>query len=32
MTIRYRVIFHPGDEKDAKIAEAFDVYSKAVKK
>ena len=32
MTMRYRVIFHPGDEKDAKIAEAFDVYSKAIKK
>jgi len=27
-TLRYRVIFHEGDVKQAKIAEAFDEYSK----
>ncbi|MCB1091281.1 MAG: PmoA family protein [Verrucomicrobiae bacterium] len=27
-TIRHRVIFHAGDEKDAKIAEAFEAYAK----
>ena len=27
LTIRYRVIFHAGDEKDAKIAEAFAKYA-----
>ncbi len=31
MTLRYRVIFHRGDEKSAKIAEAFDAYSKEKK-
>jgi len=28
MTLRYRVIFHKGDEKAGKIAEAFEAYSK----
>ncbi len=28
MTLRYRVIIHGGDEKAAKIAEAFEAYSK----
>jgi Family of unknown function (DUF6807) len=32
MTLRYRVIFHPGDEKEARVAEAFEAYSKEVKK
>lgn len=27
MTLRYRVIFHAGDEKEAKIAEAFERYA-----
>jgi methane monooxygenase PmoA-like len=27
LTLRYRVIFHKGDEKQAKIAEAFKQYS-----
>jgi hypothetical protein len=27
-TLRHRVIFHAGDEKDAKIAEAFEAYAK----
>jgi hypothetical protein len=28
MTLRYRVLFHLGDEKSAKVAEAFAAYSK----
>jgi len=28
ITMRYRVIFHLGDEKDGKVAEAFSSYSK----
>jgi hypothetical protein len=31
MKFRYRVIFHTGDEKSAKIAEAFAAYEKEVK-
>ena len=27
LTLRYRVIFHQGDEKEGKIAEAFQEYS-----
>jgi len=27
-TLRYRVIFHKGDEKEGKIAQAFANYSK----
>ena len=28
MTLRYRVLLHRGDEKSAKVAEAFDIYAK----
>ncbi len=28
LTLRYRVILHQGDEKEARIAEAFDAYAK----
>lgn len=28
LTLRYRVLFHAGDEKEAKIAEAFEAYGK----
>ncbi len=31
MTLRYRVLFHRGDEKSGKIAEAFAAYSKEEK-
>jgi len=31
MTLRYRVFLHQGNEKDGKVAEAFDAYSKDVK-
>ena len=29
--LRHRFIFHKGDEKDAKIAEAFEAYAKIAK-
>jgi hypothetical protein len=28
IALRYRVLFHRGDEKDGKVAEAFSIYSK----
>jgi hypothetical protein len=31
VTLRYRILFHRGDEKSGKIAEAFDAYSKEEK-
>lgn len=31
MTLRYRVFLHQGNEKDGKVAEAFDAYSRGVK-
>ena len=31
MTLRYRVLLHRGDEKEGKVAEAFETYSKGVK-
>jgi hypothetical protein len=31
MTFRYRVLFHVGDQKGAKVAEAFEAYAKEAK-
>ena len=31
LKLRHRLVFHSGDEKSAKIAEAWDAYAKAVK-
>jgi hypothetical protein len=31
MTLRYRVFLHRGDEKEGKVAEAFEAYTKGVK-
>jgi hypothetical protein len=31
MTLRYRILFHRGDEKSGKVAEAFAAYAKEKK-